>query len=118
MTLNRWPAIVSDPTRGGPVVGATEIVTEPLPRPFAPDVISTHGESDVAVQVQSALEARTSMRSVPPAGGNSADESASDMVHSPAACVICARVPLTTMAPVRIWGSGFAVAENSTVPSP
>jgi hypothetical protein len=118
VTLNRWPAIVSVPARGGPVVGAIEMITGALPRPFAPDVMAIHAESDVAVHVQSWLDARTSIRAVPPAPGKSADDCASEMTHAAADCVICARVPLTITAPVRVCGSGFTAAANSTVPSP
>jgi hypothetical protein len=94
------------------------MITGALPRPFAPDVMAIHAESDVAVHVQSWLDARTSTRAVPPALGKTADDSASVITHSAADCVICARVPLTTTAPVRVCGSGFNAAANSTVPSP
>ena len=53
VTLKRCPAIVTDPVRGGPVVGATETVTVAFPRPLEPAVTSIHAESDDAVQVHS-----------------------------------------------------------------
>jgi hypothetical protein len=118
VTLNRCPAIVSVPARGGPVVAATEIASGPLPLPVDDDVIWIHDESEVAVHEHRGLDACTSIRAVPPADEKSADGDDRVMMHSPAACVICARELFTMIAPVRACGSGFAPAANSTVPSP
>jgi hypothetical protein len=43
VTVCVWPAIVSVPTRCGPVVAVTVNATEPLPVPLAPPVIVIHG---------------------------------------------------------------------------
>ncbi len=106
------------PVRGGPAVGAASKATAPAPVPEAPERIVSQSASETAVQPQSALEARTSIRPDPPAGSKLAAAWASVMVHSPAACTISARALLRTIAPRRIWGSGLATASNCTAPSP
>jgi hypothetical protein len=58
--------MVSVPARGGPVVEATVNVTGTDPLPFAFELIVIHGESEAAVQVQRALDARTSTVPLPP----------------------------------------------------
>ena len=57
VTLKWIPAIVSVAVRGGPVVGATLNPTVAEPFPLALDVTETQAASDVAVHVQSALDA-------------------------------------------------------------
>jgi hypothetical protein len=104
------PAIFNVPVRGGPAVGATLKVTGPDPLPLAPEAIVIQSTVDVEAHVQSGLDDRTSTLPVPPACGNDADALLSVMTHSPAACVNCARTPLTTTAPVRVIGSTFAAA--------
>ena len=118
VTLKWSPAIVSVPVRGPPVLAATVNATglEPLPLTF--DVIAIHSASDAAVHVHSGLEARSSTLPVPPACPNDAEVPASSNRHSPAACVICARRPLTMTPPLRATGSAFAAALNWTAPSP
>jgi len=66
VTLKCSPAIVIVPARGGPVVGATVKVTVADPFPLAFELTVIQSTSDTAVQVQSALEARTSTVPVPP----------------------------------------------------
>lgn len=88
----KWtPAMVSVPARGGPVVDVTENPTESDPFPLALDVMEAQSVSDVAVQVQSGLEARTSTLPVPPAFENDVALLDSSSLHSPAACATCAR---------------------------
>jgi hypothetical protein len=88
----KWkPAIVSVPVRGGPVVDATENPTGREPFPVALDVIATQSTSDVAVHVHSGLDARTSTLPVPPAFDSAVALLDNSSLHSPAACVTCAR---------------------------
>ena len=42
MTVNVWPAIVTEPDRAAPVFAATLNPTEPFPLPEAPDVTVSH----------------------------------------------------------------------------
>ena len=118
MTLNCSPAIVSVPVRGGPVVGATLNETAAEPFPFAPELIAIQSASDEAVQVQSALDARTSTLAVPPPWPKDAALFPSVKRHWAAACVTCARDPFSMMPPLRATGSPLAAAVNSTVPFP
>jgi hypothetical protein len=118
VTLNVWPAIVTVPVRGGPVVAAISNVTAPVPVPFAGGRIVIQSESEAAVHVHSALDARTSMRPDPPDGSKLAASCPRVTVHSPAACAISARWPFSTMAPRRTAGSGLDAASNWTAPSP
>jgi|KBSMisStandDraft_5_1062788.scaffolds.fasta_scaffold579646_2 hypothetical protein len=88
----KWkPAIVSVPARGGPVVDATENPTGSDPFPLALELIETQSTSDVAVQVHSGLEARTSTLPVPPAFENDVALLDNSSLHSPAAWVTWAR---------------------------
>jgi hypothetical protein len=112
------PAIVSVPVRGAPVVGATENDTAAVPLPLAFEVIEIHSASDVAVQVHNGLEARRSAVPDPPVCPNDAELLPRSNLHSPAACVICARNPFTITPPVRPTGSLFDAALNCTEPSP
>lgn len=118
VTLNRWPAMVRDPLRGGPVAPATSNITAPLPRPSLPERIWIHESLDVAVHGHKELEARPSTRPDPPSGVKLAELVASVMSQVPASCVISARCPFTTRAPRRDAGSGLRAAANSTIPSP
>jgi hypothetical protein len=118
VTLKESPAIFRVPVRGGPDVGATVNATGADPRPLAPEVMVIQSASEVAVQLHNPLDARTPTLPVPPAVANEAELSASENVHSAAACVICARFVLTVMPPLRTTGSGLAEAANWTVPSP
>jgi hypothetical protein len=118
VTLKCKPAIVSVPVRGAPVVGATENATAAVPLPLAFVVCEIHSASDVAVHVHNGLEARRSAVPAPPACPNDAELLPSSNLHSPAACVICARSPFTITPPVRATGSLFDAALNWTDPSP
>jgi hypothetical protein len=118
VTLKESPAIFRLPVRGGPDVGATVKATGADPLPLAPEVMVIQSASEAAVQVHSALEARTPTLPLPPAVANEAELSASENTHSAAACVIWARLVFTVMPPVRTTGSGLAAAANWTVPSP
>ena len=92
------------------MVGATLKVTGLDPLPLAPEAIVIQSTVEVEVHVQSELDDRTSTLPLPPVCGNAADARLRVMTHSPAACVNCARRPLTTTAPVRAIGSTFAAA--------
>ena len=83
--------MVSVPARGGPVVEATVKLTGAEPLPLALEVMDTQSTSEAAVQVQSALDARTSTLPVPPARGNDVALLDSSSLHSPAAWLTWAR---------------------------
>src|SRR5262245_13493162 len=112
------PAIVSVPDRGGPVVDATVNPTAAEPFPLALDVMEIQLASEVAVHVQSGLDARTSTLPVPPVCGSDVALLDNSNLHSPAACVSWARWPFTITLPVRTAGSAFAPTANWTVPGP
>src|SRR4029079_17957648 len=112
------PAIVSVPVRGGPVVGATVKATAAEPLPFAPEVIASQSASDAAVHAQSALDARRSTLPDPPPCDIDADVLASVNWHCAAACVTCARDPLSMMPPLRATGSLLAAGGTSPGPAP
>jgi hypothetical protein len=90
VTLCCCPATVTDPARGGPVVAATENDTAAEPFPGA-DVIVIHGAFDVAVQVQSGLDATTLIVPVPPACENVEPDSESVIAQSDPSCATSAR---------------------------
>jgi hypothetical protein len=75
-------------------------------------------ESETAVQVHMALDARTAMVPEPPAGVKLADDSPSCITQSAAAWVTLARWSLSSITPRRDAGSLFAAATYSTLPSP
>jgi hypothetical protein len=118
VTFKCRPAIVSVPARGAPVVAATVNGTAADPLPLALPAIEIHSASELAVHVQSGLDARRSAVPLPPVCGNEAELLPSSYLHSPAAWVICARRPLTITPPVRATGSLFDDALNWTEPSP
>jgi hypothetical protein len=91
VTAKRRPATSTVPVRGGPVAAATSKFTVPFPVPVDPDPMVTQLESDAAVQVQLALEARTVIVPEPPDGAKLAKDSASCITQSAAACVTFAR---------------------------
>ena len=110
--VNRWPATVIPPVRGGPVVAATSKFTTPAPVPFAAPRIVIQSASATAVHAQSALEALTSTRPDPPPRSKLPESGAREIVHSPAACMTSARWLLARIAPRRTSGSGLATASN------
>ena len=69
-TVNVWPAIVSEPIRGAPLLlsGAVK-PTEPLPVPVAPDVMVIHDTLLRAVQEQCAAVVTVTGLPDPPAAG-------------------------------------------------
>lgn len=100
------------------MVGATVNVTAADPLPLAFELIEIQLASDAALQVQSALDARTSTLPLPPLWGSAVALLDSSNRHSPAACDTCARCPLTITPPVRVAGSPFAATVNWTAPDP
>src|SRR6476646_7387592 len=100
--------MVSVPARGGPVVEATLKLTGAEPFPLGFEVMDTQSTSEAAVQLQSALEGRTSTLPVPPARGNDGAWLDSSSLHSPAAWLTWARGPFTITPPLRAAGSAFA----------
>jgi len=91
VTLKCCPAIVTVAVRGGPVVAATVNVTGADPFPFAFELIVIHSTVETAVQVQSALDARTSTLPLPPLRESAVALLDNSKRHSPGACAICAR---------------------------
>jgi hypothetical protein len=69
LTVNVWKAIVRVADRAAPVFASTTNATEPLPEPWLPAVMVTHGTPLVAVQAQPFLAA-TETLPVPPATPN------------------------------------------------
>ena len=112
MTLKWIPATVSVPVRGGPVVEVTVNPTVAEPFPLALDVTEIQLASDVAVHVQSGLEACTSTLPVPPDCGSDVALLDNSYLHSPAACVTGALCPFTITPPVRVAGSAFGPTAN------
>ena len=64
--LNRCPATVIVPMRGGPDVAATTYGIDAVPFPFALDVMVIQSASDDAVHVHCWLDATTSTTPDPP----------------------------------------------------
>jgi hypothetical protein len=60
--------MVSVPERSGPVFADAVKPTEPLPEPFDPDVIVSHGALLLAVQLQPLLDVTLTLP-LPPAPG-------------------------------------------------
>jgi hypothetical protein len=61
-----WPAIVSDPPRGGPVFTGTSYLTTPFPVPLAPSTILIHASLLTAVHVQVlGVDTKTRLLTVP-----------------------------------------------------
>jgi hypothetical protein len=73
VSANVWPPMVSVAERGPPLVALTAYCTVPLPLPFAPEVIVSHGALLVALQAQSA-PAVTLTLPAPPAAATFAVE--------------------------------------------
>jgi hypothetical protein len=65
VTVNAWPAMVTEPERAPPMLAAALNVTEPFPLPLAPAVTVTHPALLLAVQAQP-LPADTATVPVPP----------------------------------------------------
>ena len=90
VTAKRIPATSTVPVRGDADVAATSNATVPLPVPLAPDRMVIQLESEAAVQVHCALDARTTMVPLPPEGLKLAEDSWRLMSQSPPDWVTCA----------------------------
>ena len=116
-----WFATATVAVRSGPVLGAAEMVTMPVPEPFAPDAMVSHGAlAAVAVHEQPAGAVTVNVR-WPPATSTLDVNGASVVAHPGAAdvdpCSIVTVRPATAMDPLR-GVPGLAPMSNVTMPLP
>jgi hypothetical protein len=116
VTVNGWPAIVTEPVRcDAPVLAATFTPTVPLPLPVAPELTLSQAELLVALQAQ-LLSVFTDTATGSPAADDVCVPGEIEKAHG-AACVTVKVWPATVTVPVRS-APAFAATATLTVPFP
>jgi len=110
--------MVTSAARWPPAFASTVNSTTPGPLPGDPDVTVSQVTGLAAVHVHPAVVVTVTWKLPPPAGIDCAPEPETAYSHVPAACWICARTPLTTIAVCRIEGDGLAATSTRSVPLP
>ncbi|HKB12661.1 MAG TPA: hypothetical protein VKD69_18490 [Vicinamibacterales bacterium] len=117
MTVYACPAIVTRPARVAPVFGATAIVTVPFPSPVCPDATVSQAAPLVALHRQPESVATLTFNR-PPVSPIVSSLRDKEKMHGAACWLTEILLPETVIDAERGDGTGFAVTEYATLPSP
>jgi hypothetical protein len=112
-----WSAMVTVPVRDPPLLAAMRSAREPLPLPWAPDVIVIHDTLLFAAHVQP-VNVDTLTLAVPALELTVWLSGAIAKRQGAASCMTRTWLSLTTISPSRIEGTVLAAARNATLPLP